>query len=309
MQCKLVSSLPEGDDWQYEVKLDGYRALALRSKSSVRLLSRRNRSLADQFPEVAGALESLEDGTILDGEIVALDRDGRPAFNLLQSYTARSATVVYYVFDQLAYRGKSLLGLPLRKREAVLDATLSELNDPIRRSGTLDAAAEQVIAAVKQQGLEGIVAKRVSSRYESGQRTGQWVKYKTDRGQEFVVGGYKVGKDQFDNLAIGYYEGDRFLFIAKLKNGFTPAAKKSIYERLKKLGIAKCPFDNLPERKNDRRGEALTEEAMRKYRWTKPDLVVQVDFTAWTDANHLRHSRFVGLRDDKEARDVRKEEA
>jgi bifunctional non-homologous end joining protein LigD len=183
------------------------------------------------------------------------------------------------------------------------------VTDPIRRSGVLEAGAEQVISAVKEQGLEGIVAKSVSSKYEPGQRTGQWTKYKTNRGQEFVVGGYRVGQNQFDNLAIGYYEGNRLLFIAKLKNGFTPAAKKAIYERLKKLETAKCPFANLPGAKNARRGEALTEEAMRKYRWTKPTLVVQADFTDWTDANHLRHSRFIGLRDDKDAREVRKEEA
>ncbi|MFL6451559.1 MAG: non-homologous end-joining DNA ligase [Bryobacteraceae bacterium] len=308
MQCKLVAKLPEGSEWQYEVKLDGYRALAIRSGSHVSLLSRRNRSLADQFPEIETALASLEDGIILDGEIVTLDSNGRPSFNLLQNYTSKAANVVYYVFDQLAYRRKDLSHLALSKRREVLDALLEDVSDPIRRSAILNASAEQVIAAVKDKGLEGLVAKRSGSRYEPGQRTGQWVKYKTNRGQEFVVGGYRVGRNEFDNLAIGYYEGNKLLFIAKLKNGFTPTAKKAIYERLRKLETTKCPFDNLPESKNARRGEALTEEATKNYRWTKPALVVQVDFTDWTAANHLRHSSFVGLRDDKKARDVHKEE-
>jgi bifunctional non-homologous end joining protein LigD len=307
MQCKLATELPEGDGWQYEVKWDGYRALAIRSGSRVSLLSRRNRSLADQFPEIRKALESLEDGTILDGEIVALNSTGKPSFNLLQNYASENATIVYYAFDQLAYRRKNLSGLPLSKRSEVLEGTLAGISDPIRRSAVLQASAQRVIRAVKTQGLEGIVAKRSSSRYEPGQRSGQWVKFKTSQGQEFVVGGYRVGKNYFDNLAIGYYAGDRLLFVAKLKNGFTPAAKKVIAERLKKLESSKCPFSNLPESKNARRGEALTEEAMKNYRWIKPKLVVQADFTDWTAANHLRHCRFVGLREDKEAREVIKE--
>jgi DNA ligase D-like protein (predicted ligase) len=309
MQCKLVSKLPEGDGWQYEVKFDGYRALATRRGSRISLLSRRNRSLADQFPDIARALDSLEDGIILDGEIVALDEHGRPSFNLLQNYSSKAATVVYYAFDQLAYREKSLSSLPLQKRREVLEAVLSNASDPIRLSAILNASAEQVIAAVKEQGLEGIVAKRSTSRYEPGQRSGQWVKYKTNQGQEFVVGGYRVGRNQFDNLAIGYYEDKRLVFIAKLKNGFTPAAKKAIHDRLKALETAKCPFDNLPESKNARRGEALTEEAMKNYRWVKPRLVVQAEFTDWTAANHLRHSRFRGLREEKDAKEVRKEDA
>jgi DNA ligase D-like protein (predicted ligase) len=309
MQCKLVADLPEGDGWQYEVKWDGYRALAIRSGSHVSLLSRRNRSLADQFPEIAKALQSLEDGTILDGEMVALDSSGKPSFNLLQSYASERATVVYYAFDQLAYRRKNLLGLPLEKRSEVLESTLSGISDPIRRSTVLQASAERVVRAVKEQGLEGIVAKRSGSRYEPGQRSGQWVKFKTNQGQEFVVGGYRIGKNYFDNLAIGYYEGDRLLFIAKLKNGFTAAARKTLAERLKKLDTRKCPFANLPESKDARRGEALTAEAMKNYRWIEPKLVVRADFTDWTGANHLRHSSYVGLREDKDPREVVKEES
>jgi bifunctional non-homologous end joining protein LigD len=199
--------------------------------------------------------------------------------------------------------------LPLEKRREVLESTLSGISDPIRLSAILRASAERVTGAVKEQGLEGVVAKRSGSRYEPGQRSGQWVKFKTSQGQEFVVGGYRVGKNYFDNLAIGYYAGDRLMFVAKLKNGFTPAARKTIAERLSKLETTKCPFANLPESKNARRGEALTVEAMKNYRWIKPRLVVRVDFTDWTGANHLRHSRYIGLREDKDPREVIKEES
>ena len=122
-----------------------------------------------------------------------------------------------------------------------------------------------------------------------------------------VVGGYRPGKTYFDNLTVGYYDGERLVFIAKIKNGFTPALKKQIFDRLRDLETTVCPFANLPEPKTARRGEALTSQAMKNYRWVKPELVAQVEFTDWTAADHLRHSRFVALREDKDPGEVRKE--
>jgi bifunctional non-homologous end joining protein LigD len=130
---------------------------------------------------------------------------------------------------------------------------------------------------------------------------------KVNQSHELVVGGYKPGPAGFDYLLAGYYEGDRLLFVAKIRNGFTPASKREVAERFKRFEMNQCPFDNLPEPKGARRGEAVTADVMKKLRWLKPQLVAQVEFTDWTDANHLRHSRFAGLRDDKEARDVVKE--
>ncbi len=304
MQCKLVAELPEGNEWQYEIKLDGYRALILKDHGSVRLLSRRNNSLNDRFPAVAEAAGELEDGLILDGEVVALDAEGRPSFNLLQHHK-KGSHIVFYAFDLLAYRGRDLRELPLKLRRQLLDAALANSNEPIRLSAVLNAPAKEVIAAIRKQGLEGVIAKRIDAPYESGERSGRWVKFKVNRGQELVVGGYKAsGKDHFDNLAIGYYDEDRLIFIAKLKNGFTPALKDEIFARFKGLETKVCPFANLPEPKNARRGEALTAEAMKKYHWLRPKLVVQVEFTDWTAANHLRHSKFVALRDDKDPREV-----
>jgi bifunctional non-homologous end joining protein LigD len=295
--------LPEGDQWQYEIKLDGYRAEAIKNKGEVKLVSRRNNVLNSDYPDVVAALQEIEDGIILDGEIVVLDEQGRPHFNLLQHYKPGAGVLVYYVFDVLAYRGRDTRALPLRTRRQIVASVLKD--GIVRQSAVLEAAAEQLIAAVRQQGLEGIIAKRADSRYESGERSGNWVKFKTNQGQELVVGGYRPGgKHHFDNLAVGYYEGHRLIFVAKLKNGFTPEAKEEIYARLQKLETDVCPFHNLPEPKNARRGEALTAEAMRNYRWIKPKLVVQVEFTDWTTANHLRHSKFAGIRDDKDPREV-----
>ncbi len=131
------------------------------------------------------------------------------------------------------------------------------------------------------------------------------MKYKVNQGQALVIGGYKPsGKNHFDNLAVGYYDGERLIFIAKLKNGFTPAVKDELFERVKQYETKTCPFANLPEPKSARRGEALTAEAMKKYRWLRPEAVAQVEFTDWTSANHLRHATFVALRDDKNPREV-----
>ncbi len=307
MQAKLVSELPEGDGWQYELKLDGYRALALRTKDGVRLLSRRNNSLNDRFPRVAEACAFLPRDTIVDGEIVALDERSRPSFNLLQNYQTSERPIVYYVFDLLAVRGKSLLAVPLRDRRTLLEETLAGAQDPVRLLGTLQAAPAQLIEAAERERLEGFVAKRLNSVYEPGQRSGAWAKFKVNRGQELVIGGYMPGKNHFDSLLVGYYEGKKLIFIAKVKNGFVPHVKQQVFERFRGLETDVCPFANLPEPKNARRGEALTAEVMKKARWLKPKLVAHVEFTDWTAANHLRHSRFVALRDDKDPREVTKE--
>ena len=308
MLAKAVPQLPDGPDWRYEIKLDGYRALAIKDKGAVRLVSRRNNSLNQKFSGIVDALTQLEDGLILDGEVVAIDAQGRPSFNLLQHHKDNAEDIVFYVFDVLAYRGRDVRDLPLPQRRELLNDALQRANHPVRVSAILDSSAEDLIRAVRSQGLEGVIAKRANSRYESGERTGNWVKFRVNKGQELVIGGYRPGKNYFDNLAVGYYDdAGRLIFIAKIKNGFTPDVKREISERFRGLETKICPFANLPEPKNARRGEALTREAMRNYRWLKPKLVAQIEFTDWTDADHLRHSRFGALRDDKEAKDVRKE--
>lgn len=308
MLAKPVSELPEGSNWRYEIKWDGYRALSINDGRRAALLSRRNNSLESNYPSIAAGLSTLENGCILDGEIVALDVDGKPSFNLLQHHKENAQALVYYVFDVLAFRGRDVRQLKLSERRGVLEEILQTPRDPVRLSPILDAMPGDLVAAVKAQGLEGIIAKRMDSPYEAGNRSGAWVKFRVNKGQELVIGGYRLGSDSFDNLAVGYYdERDRLIFIAKIKNGFTPALKREIFGHLRELETKTCPFDNLPEPRTARRGEALTAEAMKNYRWVKPKLVAEVEFTDWTAADHLRHSRFVALRDDKDPKDVRRE--
>jgi ATP-dependent DNA ligase len=167
---------------------------------------------------------------------------------------------------------------------------------------------KDIIRAAREHGLEGIVAKRLNSRYETGQRSGAWIKYKTNLGQELVIGGYMPGRYVFDVLLVGYYEREKLIFIGKLKNGFTPAVRMRLAQNFKGLETGKCPFANLPEPRNARRGKALTAEVMKECRWLKPQVVAQVEFTEWTEGNHLRHSRFAGLRNDKDPRQVVREQ-
>ena len=149
------------------------------------------------------------------------------------------------------------------------------------------------------------MAKRLDSVYEPGQRSGAWQKMRINRGREFVIGGYTPGGRSFDALIFGHYHGDQLLYVARTRNGFTPALREQLYKRFRGLEIAECPFVNLPEARGGRWGEGLTAEKMKDCRWLKPLLVGQFEFVEWTANGHLRHSRFIGLRDDKNARDVR----
>ncbi len=164
-----------------------------------------------------------------------------------------------------------------------------------------------MVAAAKQQGLEGVIAKRKDSLYQPGRRTGTWVKYRINRGQEFVIGGYFPGPHGFDSIIVGYYDGKELMYVARTRNGFVPASRRQVFSKLKHLVTPECPFVNLPETKKSRFGEELHAEKMKKAVWLKPEIVAQIEFIEWTDADHLRHSKFVGLREDKNPKSVVKE--
>jgi bifunctional non-homologous end joining protein LigD len=304
MLCATAEELPKGPTWQYEIKLDGYRAIALKTATGVKLLSRRNNSMNGRFPDIVQALALLPDDTVLDGEVVALDEHGRGSFSLLQHSQEKAARIVFYAFDCVAYQGKSLQAQPLETRRAVLQAALQATHDPVRFSETWIARPAALIAAAKKHGVEGLIAKRAGSVYEPGQASGAWVKYKLNQGQELVVGGYVPAKHGFDALLVGYYDQGKLLFVGKIRNGFVPHVKAQVFQRFKSLETDVCPFANLPEPKNARRGIALTADAMKACRWLKPKLVAQIEFIEWTSNNHLRHAKFVALRDDKDAREV-----
>jgi bifunctional non-homologous end joining protein LigD len=306
MQCRLESKLPESSGWQYEAKLDGYRALAIKSGGDVSLLSRRNNALSGEFPEIVEALRGLPDDTVIDGEIVALDKSGRPSFNQLQNRRLGRDTLRYYAFDVLVLRGRQLLDEPLSRRREELESVLTGVKPPVYKSAALHGVPEDLLSAARQHNLEGIIAKRLDSRYEPGKRSGEWIKVKINQDQELVIGGYlPAAKRHFDALLVGYYEGSKLIFAGKIRNGFKEAgSKERVFARFKGQGTDRCPFDNLPEPANARRGMALTAEAMKLCCWLKPKLVAQIGIREWTPDRHLRHASFLGLRDDKNPRDV-----
>ena len=305
MYALSVQKLPQGQEWLYEVKFDGYRCLAGRDSTGVTLWSRRGNLFTKQFPQIAEACERLPTNTLVDGEIVALDETGRVSFSLLQHHRSKAQALVFYAFDVLIYRGRSVFTVPLYFRREVLRRIFEDSNAaPIGLSENIEAAPRDLIRVAKEFDFEGIVAKRKDSPYESGKRSGAWVKYKVNRGQEFVIGGYTPG-NPFETLIVGYYEGDKLLYAAKVRTGFVPQVRREVEGRFKGLQIDTCPFANLPEKK--RTMWALTKEEMKNCVWLKPELVAQIEFTEWTPDGHLRHSRFAGLRNDKDAREVVRE--
>jgi bifunctional non-homologous end joining protein LigD len=303
-----TDSLPAGEQWLYELKLDGYRAIGFKRNGAIHLRSRNDNDFGARYPAVVESLAKLPNNTVIDGEIVAFDQEGRPSFNVLQNYGSAPAPVVFYVFDVMVLAGVNVMRESLLKRRELLERkVLPKLPEPVRYSAPLQAALPVLIQSVKVHGFEGLVAKHCDSVYEPGLRTGAWMKMRVNRGQEFVIGGYTRGTKTFDALIFGYYEGDRLIYVARTRNGFTPATRVQLFRKFKPLEIAQCPFANLPEAKSGRWGQGLTKAKMSECVWLKPVLVGQFEFLEWSADNHLRHSKFVGLREDKNAFDVRRE--
>jgi bifunctional non-homologous end joining protein LigD len=302
MLARAVTELPRATDkWFYEVKLDGYRCLAARDSRGVTLWSRRGNVFTKDFPTIARACGDLPIDTLLDGEVVALDERGRPSFNLLQHHRSKASALRFYAFDLLTYRGRNLLELKLTERRALLAEAIGALDDSVRMSESFEADPDELLRGAKELGFEGIVAKRKDSRYEPGKRSGAWVKYKLNHSEEFVIGGYTAGHP-FDALIVGHYKNHQLYFVGKVRNGFVPRLRKEVFDSIRSLETAACPFANLPEKK--RTQWALTRQEMKNCRWLRPEIVAQIEFTEWTPDGHLRHATFIGLRDDKEPREV-----
>jgi ATP-dependent DNA ligase len=186
-----TDKLPEGDNWCHELKFDGYRALAIKSGGRVHLRSRNDNDFAVRYPGIVEALNGMPDETVIDGEVVALDADGRPSFNTLQNYGTGTAPLHFFIFDLLVLKGKDVMGEALvRRRELIEKNILPKLADPIRYSPILEGSLADLIKSVKAQGLEGPVAKRRDSKYEPGLRSGAWMKTRVNAGQELVIAGY-----------------------------------------------------------------------------------------------------------------------
>jgi len=314
MKARLAAHPPKGD-WSYEIKFDGFRALALKGGSQVRLLSRNEKDFGGKFPEVMEALLSLDAReAIVDGEIVALDEKGRSSFQLLQARELgqERPPLFFYAFDLLRLDGESLVDLPLEKRREKLEHLLHGAPEIIRYSDTLGTDAKRLLAQAKKLGLEGLIGKRAGSSYEIGKRTGAWIKLKLQQEQEFVIGGYtepEGTRPYFGALLVGVHRGGKLIYSGKVGTGFDHALLKSLHGLLKKAARDDCPFTDLPEKSGGRWGSGITRAEMKRCHWVEPKLVCQVKFGEWTRDDRLRQPVFLGLREDKDASEVVREKA
>jgi ATP-dependent DNA ligase len=240
MYVTPIRELPDGNAWAYEAKFDGYRCLAGRRTGSVTLWSRRRNLFTRRFPEIARACEKLPGDTLIDGEVIAIDDDGRVSFNALQDGRP-NAHLQFYAFDILIHRGRRLLTVPVETWRELLAEALGKVEYPVIFSRTFDAKPADLIRAAKELQIEGIIAKRKGSLYEPGRRSTTWVKYKLNQCQEFVIGGYTKG-NPFDALIVGCYEGAALKFVSKVRNGFVPHLRREIFSTFSGLEISKCPI-------------------------------------------------------------------
>jgi DNA ligase D-like protein (predicted ligase) len=307
MAAQVVKKLPEGDEWVYELKFDGYRALIIKDHGHVEIRSRKNRDLTRMYPRLAAAgLKLNAEQAVVDGEIVALDIQGRPSFQALQHRGSHPGhQIVFYAFDLLHLDGMDLTGEPLLKRRARLARVLD--GSALLLSQELPGTAAAIVEAVRGLGLEGVVAKRRDSLYEPGERSASWQKLKLENQQEFVIGGYRPGSNGIDALLVGYYDETGLRFAGKVRAGFVPHLRREVFKALKPHHADECPFVDLPNPKSSRWGGGVTADEMREMQWLKPELVAQVRFVEWTAEGRLRHAAFLDLRSDKSAREVRRQ--
>jgi bifunctional non-homologous end joining protein LigD len=303
MLATLAEDVPRGAGWLFEVKWDGYRAIAQVSGSEATLTSRNGNDLTARFPnvakEVAKAVKTPD--AVLDGEICALDEAGRSSFSAMQQGKA-GTPLVYYVFDLLEVEGEPLVDLPLVERRKRLEKLLDKRNRSVRLSEAFDDGAT-LLEAAEQQRLEGIVAKRLDSRYIQGKRTRDWLKIKTHGEQEFVIAGFTKGTGRrassFGSLVLGYYRGDELVYAGNVGTGFNSKEIEKLLDKLRPLKRPTSPFPEVPKMPKVRKSDVI---------WVEPELVCEVEFAEWTHDGRLRAPSYKGLREDKPAEEVRREE-
>lgn len=300
MLATLVGQPFDRAGWIFEPKWDGYRAIAEVRKEKVRLYSRNQKSMAESYPAIVDALREMRHDAILDGEIVVLDAHGRSSFQLLQNYrrTGQGA-LAYYVFDLLRLDGQDLRKRPLFERKAHLSELLGELetDGPIRYSDHVEDKGKALFREATRAHLEGIVAKRGESLYVEGSRTSDWLKIKTRQRQEAVIGGFtdpRGSRKHLGALVLGVYEGDDLVYIGHSGGGFNTRSLAEVRGLLDPLIREECSFVKRPS-------------TNMPVHWVEPRLVCEVEFQEWTEDGILRQPIFLGLREDKPARSVRRE--
>ena len=313
MKAKLVDEPPKHGDWIYELKFDGFRAIGVKSDKKVSLISRNEKTLDARFPEIVNAMKNLPvRECVIDGEIVALDEEGRSSFQLLQALEmeGRKSPLRFYVFDLLQLDGKSLLQLPLEERKQLLAKLCESVGDPIRYSGEIGGDAKSLLAEVKRRGLEGLIGKQRKSVYEPGRRSGAWIKLKCANEQEFVIGGYTPpagSRKHFGAILVGYYEDGSLKFAGKVGTGFTAKTLSILHMKFLEEERDDCPFVDLPSKQNGKWVQGITPSMMKKIHWVSPKFVAEIKFAEWTRDKKLRAPVFLGLREDKNAREVTRE--
>ncbi|MDQ6779499.1 MAG: non-homologous end-joining DNA ligase [Actinomycetota bacterium] len=296
MKAVLTTERFDDPNWIYERKLDGVRCIAVRSGAHARLLSRNDLSLNGRYPEIATALDAEPcQRFAVDGEVVAFE-GARTSFARLAQRGQRPVAVFYYVFDALWLDGYDVRALPLRTRKRLLRSALT-FKDSVRLTPHRNEHGRALFEEACRKGWEGLIAKRADSPYTS-KRSRDWLKFKCDQGQELVVGGYtepQGSRTWFGALLLGYHQDGKLKYAGKVGTGFDEATLRDLGTRLRRLRRDDPPFEN---------AFAIKERGVT---WVEPKLVAQVGFSEWTEAGRLRHPRFLGLREDKSARDVVRE--
>ena len=310
MLATLVNEPFDKDGWLYEVKWDGYRAVAIVDNGKVSLQSRNNKSFNEKFYPVTQQLERMKKRMIIDGEIVVLDENGLSNFSMLQNWRSDAdGELYYYVFDILWLEGKELISLPLSERKKILQKTVKE-NGLLRISQAFEESGIKFFETAKKMGLEGIIAKKNDSVYLPGLRSQEWLKIKANKRQEMVIGGYTINDDtakQFSSLLVGVFEGKEFVYTGKVGTGFNDSTQKNILQKLKPLLIKKPAFTEIPDINKPSRFRPNPPHATAY--WVKPKIVCEVSYAEMTNDGVMRHPSFEGLRIDKNAEQVIKEKA
>jgi bifunctional non-homologous end joining protein LigD len=302
MLATLEQDVPKGPGWVFEVKWDGYRALSYVSQSEVKLVSRKGNDLTERFAgvakEIAKAVKTPD--CVLDGEVCALDEQGRSSFSAMQQGKP-GTPLVYFVFDLLELEGEPLVDLPLIERRKRLEGLLDRRNRTVRVSELFDDG-NALFEAAKQQGLEGIMAKRSDSRYAVGRRTRDWLKIKTHGRQEFIIAGYTKGQGRragtLGSLVLAVRRGQELEYVGNVGTGFTGEEIEKLLKKLRPLRRKSPPFKEVPKMPKVRKGDVV---------WVEPKLVAEVEFAEWTHDGRLRAPSYQGLREDKSAEEVRRE--
>lgn len=309
MLATLVDEPFDDPDWVYEVKWDGYRALAFLNNGDVELSSRNSKSFNDKFYSIYQELEKWKINAVFDGEIVVLNDKGMADFSALQNWRSEAdGELVFYIFDVLWLEGKDLTNIPLVGRRQILNSVVPEQNDKIQLSKLFDASGTDFFAAADKMGLEGIIAKKANSLYTPDIRSKEWLKIKTETRQEAIICGYinnENGRKKFSALLMGVYENNELRYIGPVGTGFSDKLQTEILEKLKPLKTNECPFKIIPDFNKPSRFRPNPPKA--KATWVKPKLVGEVSFREMTKDGVMRHPSFKGLREDKKADEVTRE--